>query len=368
MQYLENEDYSWTVTTHTVPKPTVSATAVPDTKDANERRERALHLRARQGRQRRGGASLFSRVTFARGVPRSHCGVATRRAVGDARTPRVFAGARAGTRGRRRRDVEPAHRERQTGQGEAPSGMQVILHRTAPDAIPLRRRDAADRAGRGSAVGEGCSVRHGQRRPAARACNWLQARNLTRIRHTGKAPSGICPPVEADDARACRPRRRRAVRVLECRRAVAVCRARSALGAGRHASRLQPRVSLSRAAPASRRNCSGALPASFSKTEAAAIDGVLRLVELELRIVRPPASGACACRRDGVAQRAPLLLARIGLLIWHELPFGRAETTIYIKLAAVGEARSPNAHRKTCPPARCPTGSQAQVSVLSWHR
>ena len=35
MQYLENEDYSWTVTTHTVPKPTVSATAVPDTKDAN---------------------------------------------------------------------------------------------------------------------------------------------------------------------------------------------------------------------------------------------------------------------------------------------------------------------------------------------
>ena len=61
MQYLENEDYSWVVTTHTapagagpslgarrgeraeettsgrpqVPKPTVSATAVPDTKDAN---------------------------------------------------------------------------------------------------------------------------------------------------------------------------------------------------------------------------------------------------------------------------------------------------------------------------------------------
>ena len=35
MQYLENEDHSWTVTTHTVPKPTVSATAVPDTKDAN---------------------------------------------------------------------------------------------------------------------------------------------------------------------------------------------------------------------------------------------------------------------------------------------------------------------------------------------
>lgn len=35
MQYLENEDYSWTVHVHTVPKPTVSATAVPDTKDAN---------------------------------------------------------------------------------------------------------------------------------------------------------------------------------------------------------------------------------------------------------------------------------------------------------------------------------------------
>merc|ERR1711998_421234 len=35
LQYLENEDYSWTVTVHTVPKPTVSATAVPDTKDAN---------------------------------------------------------------------------------------------------------------------------------------------------------------------------------------------------------------------------------------------------------------------------------------------------------------------------------------------
>lgn len=35
LSYLENEDYSWTVTVHTVAKPTVSATAVPDTKDAN---------------------------------------------------------------------------------------------------------------------------------------------------------------------------------------------------------------------------------------------------------------------------------------------------------------------------------------------
>merc|ERR1711988_1355182 len=35
LQYLENEDYSWSVSVHTVPKPTVSATAVPDTKDAN---------------------------------------------------------------------------------------------------------------------------------------------------------------------------------------------------------------------------------------------------------------------------------------------------------------------------------------------
>lgn len=35
LSYLENEDYGWTVTVHTVPKPTVSATAVPDTKDAN---------------------------------------------------------------------------------------------------------------------------------------------------------------------------------------------------------------------------------------------------------------------------------------------------------------------------------------------
>ncbi|GMI28519.1 hypothetical protein TeGR_g258 [Tetraparma gracilis] len=35
LNYLENDDYAWTVTVHTVPKPTVSATAVPDTKDAN---------------------------------------------------------------------------------------------------------------------------------------------------------------------------------------------------------------------------------------------------------------------------------------------------------------------------------------------
>mmetsp|Transcript_4187 Transcript_4187/g.13771 ORF Transcript_4187/g.13771 Transcript_4187/m.13771 type:complete len:207 (-) Transcript_4187:149-769(-) len=34
-QYLENEDYSWKVTTHTVPKPTVSAASTPDTQDAN---------------------------------------------------------------------------------------------------------------------------------------------------------------------------------------------------------------------------------------------------------------------------------------------------------------------------------------------
>ncbi|CAM9918255.1 unnamed protein product [Discosporangium mesarthrocarpum] len=35
MQYLENDDYSWTVTVHSIPKPTISAAAVPDTKDAN---------------------------------------------------------------------------------------------------------------------------------------------------------------------------------------------------------------------------------------------------------------------------------------------------------------------------------------------
>lgn len=35
LSYLENEDYGWSVTVHTVAKPTVSATAVPDTKDAN---------------------------------------------------------------------------------------------------------------------------------------------------------------------------------------------------------------------------------------------------------------------------------------------------------------------------------------------
>ena len=34
MQYLENDDYSWTVTVHTIPKPTISAAAVPDTRDA----------------------------------------------------------------------------------------------------------------------------------------------------------------------------------------------------------------------------------------------------------------------------------------------------------------------------------------------
>ncbi len=35
LNYLESDDYAWTVTVHTVPKPTVSAAAVPDTKDAN---------------------------------------------------------------------------------------------------------------------------------------------------------------------------------------------------------------------------------------------------------------------------------------------------------------------------------------------
>lgn len=34
MQYLENDDYSWTVTVHTIPKVTISAAAVPDTRDA----------------------------------------------------------------------------------------------------------------------------------------------------------------------------------------------------------------------------------------------------------------------------------------------------------------------------------------------
>lgn len=33
-QYLENDDYSWTVTVHTIPKPTISAAATPDTRDA----------------------------------------------------------------------------------------------------------------------------------------------------------------------------------------------------------------------------------------------------------------------------------------------------------------------------------------------
>lgn len=36
LNYLEKEDlYSWTVTVHTVPKPTVSAAAVPAAEDAN---------------------------------------------------------------------------------------------------------------------------------------------------------------------------------------------------------------------------------------------------------------------------------------------------------------------------------------------
>lgn len=35
LSYLENSDYQWTVEVHTVPKPTVSATAVPDAKDAS---------------------------------------------------------------------------------------------------------------------------------------------------------------------------------------------------------------------------------------------------------------------------------------------------------------------------------------------
>jgi len=34
LSYIENADYGWTVTVHTIPKPTVSATAIPDTKDA----------------------------------------------------------------------------------------------------------------------------------------------------------------------------------------------------------------------------------------------------------------------------------------------------------------------------------------------
>ena len=35
LSYLENEDYGWSVTVHTVPKPTVSAVQVPDANDAN---------------------------------------------------------------------------------------------------------------------------------------------------------------------------------------------------------------------------------------------------------------------------------------------------------------------------------------------
>ena len=34
LSYLEVKDYGWTVTVKTVPKPTVSAASVPDTKDA----------------------------------------------------------------------------------------------------------------------------------------------------------------------------------------------------------------------------------------------------------------------------------------------------------------------------------------------
>jgi len=34
LQYLQNEDYSWKVDHFTIPKPTVSATSVPDAKDA----------------------------------------------------------------------------------------------------------------------------------------------------------------------------------------------------------------------------------------------------------------------------------------------------------------------------------------------
>ena len=89
MQYLENEDYSWTVTTHTVPKPTVSATAVPDTKDANS--VHYIYVCAKGGNAEEGVLRFpfFREGTYA---------------------PRV-------------------------------------------DATPLRRRDAADRAGRG-AVGD----------------------------------------------------------------------------------------------------------------------------------------------------------------------------------------------------------------------
>ena len=35
LSYLENDDYGWQVTVHTVPKPTVSAVQVPDANDAN---------------------------------------------------------------------------------------------------------------------------------------------------------------------------------------------------------------------------------------------------------------------------------------------------------------------------------------------
>ena len=35
LSYLEVKDYGWTVTVKTVPKPTVSAASVPDTKDSS---------------------------------------------------------------------------------------------------------------------------------------------------------------------------------------------------------------------------------------------------------------------------------------------------------------------------------------------
>ncbi len=35
LSYLENEEYKWKVSVHTIPKPTVSATAAADTKDAS---------------------------------------------------------------------------------------------------------------------------------------------------------------------------------------------------------------------------------------------------------------------------------------------------------------------------------------------
>ena len=35
LQYLEKDDYNWSVSVHSVPKPTVSAAALPDSHDAN---------------------------------------------------------------------------------------------------------------------------------------------------------------------------------------------------------------------------------------------------------------------------------------------------------------------------------------------